>query len=268
MLVPWATLSLWAGRADAEEPPEASTDHTGATPSSPFTELRPHHVFTYEIRAQAVATVLGLRHFEAGGTCMTGHGLAPVSIYGHNGEGHGFGAGVGLGARGGYLFLLAPKLDERSFLWGLRAGAGVDIDLLYLHSPTGIPDASGELCQRVQASKPNLREESGSLLLLQIPLQLGAHLGFGSFQDAETWSGAVVGVAFAPSLLHLEPSIGPRSTAFRWAGVEMTVDSVRLEAAPRSAGDGAHLRFALFVAPPTKRSEALLFKLSAGLVWY
>lgn len=251
-----------------------SQDSDTATSSSPTpTEplvaswrQRKGHRLTYELRANVMSVVFTRQNYVAGGYCATVTGFAPVSIYGQTGSARGFGVGAGLGLHGGYAYLVPP--EPGATFWALRAGAGIDIAYLYVDMPMGIPDVAGELCAQVQRRAPEVREESGSMLLLRAPIHLGGQLGIGSFRDgSSSWSGVLVGAAWAPSLFHLEPSVGPRDTHFQWIGAEVTVDFVTLHASLAADAYPMHLRLTAFVAPPFG-DEPFVVILSTGAAWY
>lgn len=106
------------------------------------------------------------------------------------------------------------------------------------------------------------------MLLFQLPLQIGGHIGIGRFHDGTTFRGIVVGAAWAPSLTHFEPSAGPRSTDFRWLGTELTFDFVDLEARPTTTNHPAIFRISASLSPPSRKLDPLVFKLGLGAVWY
>lgn len=237
------------------------------TPAPSWNERSGHRV-TYELRADVAFMLSAPRKFHPSGSCATGNGTSPVSIYGQTASARMYGTGGGVGLRGGYMYLAPPDPSAHFPFWALRAGAGIDLDYLYVHVPTGMPDLTGELCVTVQKRAPYLKREHGSMLLVRVPLQMGAHVGIGSFRDAFTWRGIVVGASWSPSLTHLEPSVGPRDTSFRWFGTEVTLDFVTLHAAPSASAFPAHWRVAAQLSPPNRQGDPLLLALSLGAVWY
>lgn len=283
-LVACALLFVSISNAESVENPDAlgdavlGEDNRTAASLSPEGQLpvpsdvspreRSRHRLSYELRGNVVGLLSAPRTYEASGTCATGTGTAPVSIYGQRGEGRVFGSGIGLGLRGGYMYMPRADPSARFPVWALRAGAGVDIDYLYAQIPTGIDEASGELCATVQKRSPRVNTESGSMLLLQLPLQFGAHIGIGRFHDGLSFRGVVVGAAWAPSLSHIEPVAGPRSTEIRWFGTEVTVDFVDLEHRSTSPTYPASLRISAFLSPPSRKFEPLIVTLGVGAVWY
>lgn len=248
-------------------PADAKEAGVANLPSLAFHQ-RSGHRLTYELRANLVGTLSAPREYAPSGYCATGTGIADVSIYKQRARARAHGLGVGAGARGGYMYLSPPDPSSRYPLWALRAGGGVDLNYGYIHAPTGVDDIAGELCATVQKRAPSLNVDSGSMLIVQMPLQIGAHIGIGSLRDSNTWKGILVGAAWAPTLTHIEPSVGPRGTEFRWLGTELSVDFVTLEAEPREKAHPAHFRIALFIAPPARRFEPLSLTLSFGAVWY
>lgn len=226
------------------------------------------HRLAYELRGHVVGILSAPKTYELSGTCLTGTGTAPVSIYGQKASARAYGAGVGLGLRGGYLYMPSPDPSARFPVWALRAGAGIDIDYVYAQVPLGMSEVSGELCTTVQKRSHPVNTESGSMLLLQFPLQLGGHIGIGRFHDGSTFRGIVVGAAWAPSLTHFEPPAGARSTELRWLGAEMTLDFVDLEAQAATTNRPAVFRISASLTPPSRRGEPLVFTLGLGAAWY
>lgn len=249
---------------DVAAPPTEENDDEELPPGD-FTSWNRHRL-GYELRGQIVGVVSAPRRHEASGSCATGSGLVPVSIYGQSASARVLGSGVGVGVRAAYIYHETPSPSARFPVWAFRAGGGIDLDYLYVHMPTGIPDVSGELCSTVQKRTPSVTRESASMLLVQVPLQLGAQLGLGSFRSGPSWRGIVIGAAWAPSLTHLEPSAGDRSTEVRFFGTEMTADLVTLKSVPGPAPP--NWRFSLFLSPPSRRNEALILKLGVGAAWY
>lgn len=245
--------------------PPSEEGEPAAMPSEAFTSWDRHRL-AYELRASLVGLVSAPRQYEASGSCATGSRLIPVSLYGQSASARVLGSGIGVGARAAYVYSGTPSPSTRFPVWALRAGGGIDLDYLYVHIPTGIPEVSGELCSTVQKRAPSVTRESGSMLLVQVPLQLGAQLGIGSFRPGPSWRGVIIGAAWAPSLTHLEPSAGERSTEVRFFGTEMTADLVTFENEPGPTRP--HWRFSLFLSPPSRRNEALILKLGVGAAWY
>lgn len=251
-------------RADETMSPESQP----AVPSDMSPRERSRHRLAYELRGNVVGVLSAPKSYEASGTCATGTGTAPVAIYGQRGEARVFGSGIGLGLRGGYMYMPPSDPSARFPVWALRAGGGLDITYLYAQMPTGMDEASGELCATVQKRTPRVNTESGSMLLLQFPLQFGAHIGIGRFHDGERFRGVLVGAAFSPSLTHIEPVAGPRSTELRWFGTEVTVDFVDLEKRPEAPTHPASLRISAFLSPPSRKLEPLIVTLGVGAAWY
>lgn len=251
------------GEIDVAKPSEPNDE--GTSPSATFANWNAHRL-VYELRSQLVGIVSAPRRYEPRGSCATGSGLAPVDTYGKYASARVLGSGLGLGARAAYTYAARPSTEARFPVWALRAGAGLDIDFAYVHMPTGLPEVSGELCSAFQRRTLEVARESTSTLLVQVPIQLGGQIGVGGFHAGPSWEGVIIGAAWAPSLAHLEPSAGERSTELRLFGTELTVDLVSLEDQP-----GPPLprwRFFVFLSPPSRPHEALILKLGAGALWY
>jgi len=259
------TLS-WNAIAEVDVAAPAAERGEDEDPSGmAFTDWK-HHRLAYEVRAHLVGIVSAARRYEPSGTCATGSGLAPVGVYGQSASARVLGSGLGVGARAAYVYRAAPSPSTRFPVWALRAGGGLDLDYAYVHMPTGVPDVTGELCSTFQRRALTVARESASMLVVQVPLQLGAQLGLGSFRSGPSWKGVVIGATWAPSFTHLEPSAGERTTDVRFFGTELTADLVTLE--DGAAPSQPHWRFSLFLSPPSRRDEALILKLGAGAVWH
>lgn len=263
----------------ARSPPEAPL--LEAPPSIPVVLSG---ALTYEAHARLVGLVSADRSYPLTGYCATGSGVAPVSIYGQTATARAGGAGVGVGARVGYLFRSVPEIGRGSSWWGLRAASGLDLDYLQLRSPAGIPPVAGALCERVQRWSHDVAYRAAPTLLAEVPLVLGVQAAFGGFEDGSTWRGVVLGIAWAPSLSLLFPSVADHGGSLRYLGAELTVDFASFELGGSSAGavraggrsstrDGrpsreAHLRVTASVSPAIDDDEPVIAKLGIGAVWY
>ena len=202
-------------------PPPPPRSPAPEVPASPPIALR--GAMTFEAQAQLVGLVSADRAYPLTGYCSTGSGVAPVSIYGQTATARAGGAGAGVGARVGYLFRSVPAIGRGVSWWGLRAAGGLELDYLQLRAPAGIPPVAGALCAHVQRWSHDVAYRAAPTLLAQVPLALGVQTAFGGFED-RTWRGVVLGVAWAPSLTLLAPSVGDHGGGLRYLGPELTGD--------------------------------------------
>lgn len=222
---------------------------------------------TYELRAGITGAVLPRRRYLLTGSCATGSGVAPVSIYGQRASDRGHALGGGAGARVGYVYV--PRLDpeEGASWWGGRATVGLDLHALYAHAPVGIAPVDGELCSRVVETRYSVDAARSPVLFVHIPVSLGVQLGLGRFEDETRWRGLVVGAAWAPSFVSFvgATDFGRHLSLF---GLELSVDFATLRAGPEARSPEAQLRLSVTIVPPTDDTTFLMGALGFGAVWY
>jgi hypothetical protein len=164
------------------------------------------------------------------------------------------------------MHLFFPS-DSSSSWWAVRATSGLDLGLLYGNLPIGVPAVVGDLCTDFQKQSHTVNRSDASILLFQIPLELGVHVGLGSFRDRATWRGFVLGAAWVPTLTYLKPSTGDGQGNLSLAGLELSLDLTTLdtkeERRPRQ-----HYRFAAVVLPATQEGAPFVATMSFGAVWY
>ncbi len=222
-------------------------------------------VVRYEVREEVTAALLPAHDYGVTGMCATGTGLAPASDFAQGGSGRGEGFGAGVGGRIFYrdADMAAPR--QGSTWWGLRLGAGLDLNLLYAKVATGIPDMSGKLCARVRSDGAGVQYAGSSVLLAQIPILFGAELGVGSSAEDASWHGMVLGAAWAPALSYFQPWAGTAALSASYLGTELTLDfAIVRNGAARAAGK----RAAVFLLLPVREEGPLVLTLSFGAVWY
>ena len=262
-------VNLAPGSAARLSRPDAATRATGWDESSREAwRMRGGSALNYEVRAQLTGVVFPTEEYRAVGTCATGTGVAPLSIYGRKGTGQGGGGGAGLGVRGGYMFMSLPPPESGSSWWALHAGAGLDLDVLYEQRPVGMLAVDGEPCAEAENRPPAVRHESATSLLARIPIRLGTQVGLGGFGDARTWRGVSLGIAWSPSLTYLSSPWGEPSLSFSYRGGELTLDLATLHARSDTQPRQAHLRVATFVLAPVAETDPLIATMSIGVVWY
>lgn len=220
---------------------------------------------TYELRAQMTGLLEPMRTFAVEGTCVTGAGVVPASIYGQTALDRGRGIGGGIGGRAGMMFFRRLGQKEHPW-WALRASGGLDLEMLYVRVPSGIASVDDELCTDVAKSRHEVRARPVPELLVRVPLALGGFVGLGQLVDPVTWRGVVVGLAWAPSFVHVGPWTRSGRTQFSPLGAELTLDITTLQAAAKKPEP--HLRMAASLTVPVSDDEAWLGSLSFGWVWY
>ena len=223
---------------------------------------------TYELRVAITGIMLPTRKFELSGECATGTGLAPASMYGQFATDSGRAAGGGVGARLGYMYISRIEPDGASTWWSLRAGGGLDLQVLHSQLPVGLDEIKGELCSRVVRSRHEVVTRSSTLVLAHVPLTFGAQLGLGGFDEDMTWRGVVLGAAWAPSYVQIWPWVGDASSHVNPLGLELSVDLAALHATKKKRAPEPQLRFSLYLAPSLDASQPTIGMLGFGPTWY
>ncbi|MBI3201965.1 MAG: hypothetical protein HYZ29_10510 [Myxococcales bacterium] len=176
------------------------------------------------------------------------------------------GGGGGLGARTGVFVLNAPTPGKSSTFSAFRIAGGVDFSYLYFAFPVGYDIQQGGRCQTGEVPA---KYDGASMMQLNVPLNLGAHVGLGGFGAGSAWRGLVLGLAYSPSYSYTKASEATEGQGnFNWAGVELTVDVTTLEALLDKQAAEAHFRFAAFLLPPLKEGWPWLLTAGFGAVWY
>jgi hypothetical protein len=209
--------------------------------------------------------MLPAHHYDVSGTCATGTGFAPASVYAQpvSARGNAFGAGVG--GRVGYRLATTRQGDGNSTWWGLRLGAGLDLDLLYGRVDTGITDVSGTLCARIKSDGVQPNFQDSSVLLAQVSAFVGGEVGLGKVGDDSSWHGVVLGAGLAPTITAFKPWVTGGDVDGGLLGLELTVDFATLTAgSPREAGK----RVAIFLLLPSHDDGPLVVTASFGLVTF
>jgi hypothetical protein len=221
----------------------------------------------YEVREEISGAIFPSHNYPVTGMCATGTGLAPASIFAQGGSGRGEGLGAGVGGRIFYQDAATPRPSPEggSTWWGMRVGAGLDLDLLYGKVPTGISDMSGKLCARVKSDGADVQYAGSSVLLLQMPIIFGAQLGLGASDESANWHGIVLGAAWAPGLTYIKPWGTGGDLNASYLGTELTVDFATIHAGPsREPGK----RAAVFLLLPVRDDGPVVLTFSFGAVWY
>lgn len=229
---------------------------------------RGNGALTYELRAALTAVALPLRRFELAGSCATGTGVAPASMYGQAASDRGRALGGGIGGRVGYMYVPPLEPGGGASWWGMRAVVGLDLHALYAHVPVGLPAVRGELCSQVVRTRYTVATASSPILLMQIPVTLGVHLGLGKFEEPTRWRGVVLGLGWSPFLVHAVGSGGALDSHLNLTGVELTADFTTLHAGPGSGRPESHLRASVYFAPATDEKRVTMGTLAFGAAWY
>ena len=219
---------------------------------------------TFELRQLVTFALLPAHDYGVSGTCSTGTGVEPASIYAQGGSGRGNGFGAGVGGRVGFTHLVSPPGEGLTW-WGVRAGAGLDLALMYATVDTGIGDTSGQLCARLKADGTQVGYQGSSVLLGQASVLLGAQMGMGSRGDDGAWHGLVLGAAWAPAMTWFKPWVSGGDVTASPLGTELTVDFATLA---RGTAKESGKRVALFLLLPTQDHGPLVVTASFGVVWF
>ncbi len=213
----------------------------------------------YELREELTGVLLPGHRDAVAGKCATGTGAAPAAAYA--GEvGVGMGLGAGLGMRAFYQDARARSNASEWSWWGLRLGAGLDANLLYAKVPA---NPSKRLCLDVERTGSDVQYQDSSVLLVQVPLLLGAEVGLGNPSGA-SWEGVVLGWAWAPTLTVVKPWIAPADFEVSCLGTELTLDF----GATRGVGAHEGKRVAVFLLLPVLDGAPTVLTLSFGAAWY
>ena len=222
----------------------------------------------YELRVAITGILLPSRKFELSGECATGTGLAPASMYGQFATDSGRAAGGGVGARLGYMYMSHIEPEGTTSWWSMRAGAGLDLQILHSQIPVGLKEVNGELCSRVVRTRHEVETRSSSLVLAHVPLTFGAQLGLGGFDEGMVWRGVVLGAAWAPSYVQIWPWVGDSSSHFNPLGLELTLDLATIHATTTKRSLEPQFRFSLFLGPSLDASQPTIGMLGFGPAWY
>jgi hypothetical protein len=203
--------------------------------------------------AMAFASVTALRHFAFSAAGPNGTGTL-------NGTATAIGVGGGIGARIGAVYLptLTPSKESPPF-FSFRTGIGLDTDFLYLRVPKTYA-YSGATKSVVYGNR--------ALWVASLPIQVGGAVAIGRFTGDTHWSGALLGLAYAPQVefaMDLRGSSG--NFRFNPAGAELSVDVTALDAS-RGNESSPQIRIAVWGVAPLDDAHPGLLSLGLGAIWY
>jgi hypothetical protein len=273
---PWDTVQEVA--VAAKPPPAGRSTLTSAEPMSTPTEDAPAALpeewrgrggggATYGLHASVATLAMPDRTFHLTGTCSTGSGNQPVSIYGQSAKDGATGFGGGVGGRFGWMYRSEMHAETPASWWAFRAGSGLDVLVFSVHTPTGLPAVNGGLCAEVSKATYDLKYESSATFAVQVPLNLGGHFAVGKL-DGPRWSGIVFGAAYTPTFIQATPFTSTSSSHFNPLGFELTVDFAVMHAGHQRRPPEPQLRASFFFAPHTLDSQPAIGTLSVGVVWF
>ncbi|MGZ3422897.1 MAG: PEGA domain-containing protein [Polyangiales bacterium] len=219
---------------------------------------------SFELRGQGIllisSSVPTLRGTVTTGTTSTGpftsKNLSPVDDFGGGGTG-------GIGARVALLYMALPDPSVGRLWSGFHVGSGIDVNFGDWWTTGTIPVSS-----TTNGETTTTKYETGvwsTAWMFNVPLVVGYQLGIGSF-SGHGWTGAVIGLAYAPSYSILMPSKAEHTSGFRWASFEATIDF--LDKPMKSKEKIAHGRFFVYGLLPTKAGEMVIMNFGGGAVWY
>jgi hypothetical protein len=252
LAVAWTLLAAPPARAQA--PPQAPPPRDGGSAS-------------YELRAELTGVFYPTQSFPVLGTCETGTGVVPVSVYGRTSGGPGIGGGPSFGARAAYMHFFLPKRRGDSPWFALRFGAGLDFGIPYGHVATGVAPASGDLCAKFEKDAHAVDYADDAMLMLQAPLNAGVHVGIGGYRSQTSWRGIVLGVAWTPTFDLIKPWTQDARPSVSWLGVELTLDfttlDTRVDHTPQQ-----QLRLSIMLLPGMQQGAPFIATLGLGAAWY
>jgi hypothetical protein len=169
------------------------------------------------------------------------------------------GIGGGIGARLAVWYMSLPDpMTSGGMFPAVRAGLGLDSNFLYVRYPVGV--------DRVGTPQAQTRHEARAFWLVNLPLQAGFHLGLGRFTSQSSWRGAVLGIAYSPTI-QFEIDMNQTEGEFRFNpfGVELNVDIAAINTAEAT---DTQIRFTLYGLAPKGDDLPGLITGGLGVVFY
>lgn len=176
------------------------------------------------------------------------------------------GIGGGIGAQVGLMYLPLPEDPTVSsgIIPAFRLGAGFDTNFLWVRFPEGFEWDTGPVGGRQR----HVTYRDQGLWVANLIPHLGFLLGFGNYNDLNTWRGALVGLAWAPAVQYqLDMSKTPDEGKFRfnWAGLELSADLASIKTDEES---DAQIRFSIYVLLPIDDDHPGMLSATIGAFWY
>lgn len=224
----------------------------------------------FEVRGHGMFVLLPPVAFQHGASTVYVSPLGGVSTSStlERRERRGIGGGGGIGGRIAYMALSLPDPALGGAWTALRVASGVDFSYAYIGFPTqkvDVRQSSGAGFSRTDTVY-TIPYQGTSLLLVNVPLQLGGMVGLGSFDGAE-WRGVALSASWSPSLSYVKPGEGDGSSDINLAGFELAVDILGKDGPLDASAPRAHGKVFAFLLPPLG-DLPLVATLGGGAVWY
>lgn len=224
---------------------------------------------SYDLHANATGILLPNQDLVVPSTpCITSQGQVASTRGGATVPARSGGGGGGIGGRLGFMYASLPKGEGGTWA-AFKLATGADVSFLGMRVAAGLqPNVAPPGC----ATQYNINWQGTSFMSVQVPFQIGAHIGLGGFGDPQHWRGVVVGLNYSPSYQYSKVLSSQYSSegsgSFNAAGFELDVDFASLEATLQKYGEEAHVRVTVFVLPPIKEDMPLIGVFGIGAVWY
>ena len=248
-----------------ERDPRAALTFSEAEAARQQWRKRRGSTLSYEVRAQGLF-FLSNRTADAG-TVVAGSSPS-TGPYGYDHvtekDASGGGGAGGFGLRIAYMHMFLPDPSSGAAWSALRIGTGVDAYLGRWFAPsptTRAPSGSPENHETTTVYGAG-SAQIGSIV--NVPLTLGYQIGLGSFKGTE-WRGMVLGLAYTPSLVLMNPPALGTTGYINLAAFEVSVDF--LQKPMQSTGTAPYFRAFAWVHPPVRESITIV-NVGVGLVWY
>jgi hypothetical protein len=176
---------------------------------------------------------------------------------------YGIGAGVGAHVSLMYLPLPQPRTDASSWA-AFRIGVGLDATGVYERPPKGF---SYKTENGVVQSK-DTEYMNKAFVFGVIPMQIGVMWGFGDFRLPTLWRGLALGIAYSPSILlwmDVDKDQDAIESRFNYAGFELHLDIAKFEA---ESGSQPQIRLSTLILPKVADDLPWLGSVRIGATWY
>jgi hypothetical protein len=176
---------------------------------------------------------------------------------------YGLGAGVGVTLSMMYLPMPDSRSDAKSWA-AYRLGVGLDATGFYLRPPRGY---TYKVVNGLVESK-DTKYDNKAYVFGVIPFQAGVHFGFGEYRLPTLWRGLVLGIAYSPSVLlwmDVDKDQDAIESRFNWAGVEASLDIAKIEV---DSGSQPQIRLSALILPKVADDLPWYGSVGIGVVWY